>query len=181
MDNSKSVYVFEIDDVLYPKRDYLLQVYYLFSNFVEYSEARPLAASILDYMKLVFEDMGEDAVLEKTLDHFGLDSVYGENYERLKANANLPLKLFLKPNMKKYLLALFDGGKNVGILTSGNPVEQLNKLKHMDWEELTSHLTSLKVFFIEELKFRNIDPIDYIVEEYGVSKDDISVIRDELS
>jgi len=27
----KKVYVFELDDVVFPKKDYLLQVYYLFA------------------------------------------------------------------------------------------------------------------------------------------------------
>src|SRR5690606_3170194 len=63
----KSVYVFEIDDVLYPKRDYLLQVYYLFSNFVEYTEGQSLATEIVDFMKAAFDTEGEKVVLPKTI------------------------------------------------------------------------------------------------------------------
>ncbi|PRD54376.1 hypothetical protein [Sphingobacterium gobiense] len=172
----KSVYVFEIDDVLYPKRDYLLQVYYLFSNFVEYTEGRALAADIVRFMKEALETVGERAVLQNTIIHFGLNEGYYENFERLKANAHLPLKLFLNDDIKTLLLSLFEKEKNVGILTNGNPVEQLNKLKHIDWQELSVFLPSLKVFFIRELEFRNINPIDYVMGEYQVSAEEIQVV-----
>ncbi|PRD49075.1 HAD family hydrolase [Sphingobacterium haloxyli] len=172
----KSVYVFEIDDVLYPKRDYLLQIYYLFSNFVEYTEGRALSADIVHFMKEALETVGEKAVLQKTILHFGLNEGYCENFERLKANAHLPLKLFLNDDIKTLLLSLFEKEKNVGILTNGNPVEQLNKLKHIDWQELSAFLPSLKVFFIRELEFRNINPIDYLMGEYQVSTEEIQVV-----
>lgn len=173
----KSVYVFEIDDVLYPKRDYLLQVYYLFSNFVEYTEGRSLGQDMVAFMKETFESAGEGTVLSETLAHFGLNEKYLENFERLKANAHLPLKLILKDDVKKILLSLFKKGKKVGILTDDNPVEQLNKLKHIDWQELSEFLPSLRVFFIRELEFRNINPIDYLVEEYQVNADEIQIIE----
>lgn len=177
MDLQKSVYVFEIDDVLYPQRDYLLQVYYLFSNFVEYTEGRSLAKELLDYMKETYEGQGAEVVLPAALKHFNLGNEYIENFERLRANAHLPLKLFLKDESKSLLISLLEAGKKVGILTEGNPVEQLNKLKHFDWQELTAYLPSLKIFFIKELKFRDIKPIDYLVQEYGVSADEIFVVN----
>lgn len=172
----KSVYVFEIDDVLYPKRDYLLQVYYLFSNFVEFTEGRPLAKEMVASMKKTFETAGEEAVLPQTIAHFELEETYRENFERLKTNAHLPLKLILKDNIKTLLLSLFEKEKKVGILTDGNPVEQLNKLKHVDWQELSKFLPSLKVFFIRELEFRNINPIDFLAGEYQASVDEIQVV-----
>lgn len=172
----KSVYVFELDDVLYPKRDYLLQVYYLFSNFVEFTEANVVGENIVAYMKTTYEQFGEDVVLEKTLYNFDLPNSYIENFERLRANAHLPLKLFLKPEAKFQLKRLFDSGKQLAILTEGNPVEQLNKLKHIDWQELHVIVATLRVFFSDELHFRNIVPIAYIAEQYSVEEEQIQIV-----
>lgn len=172
----KSVYAFELDEVLYPKRDYLLQVYYLFSNFVEFTEANVLGEAIVVYMKEIYEQLGEDAVLKKTLENFNLPNSYTENFERLRANAHLPLKLFLKPEAKLQLKRLFEAGKQLAILTEGNPIEQLNKLKHIDWEELHTVLATLRVFFSDELHFRNIEPIAYIAEQYGVKEEQVEVV-----
>lgn len=172
----KSVYVFEIDEVLYAKQDYLLQVYYLFSNFVEYTEGRSVAKEMVAFMKETLETVGEEAVLPQALIQFELAETYRENFERLKANAHLPLKLILKDDIKTLLLSLFKREKKVGILTDGNPVEQLNKLKHIDWQEVSEFLPQLKVFFIRELIFRNINPIDFLVGEYQVPPDEIQVV-----
>lgn len=169
----KSVYAFEIDDVLFPRREYILQVYYLFSNFIEYTEGNLLAKDVLAFMKDAYERDGEQKVVEETIANFALAPAYQENYERLCANAHLPLKLFLKPEAKSLLTNLFGQGKSVAILTDGNPVEQLNKLKHIDWEDLAVHLGSLKVYFNDELNFRNIIPLSFLAEEYGVDESDI--------
>ncbi|MFD1768518.1 HAD family hydrolase [Sphingobacterium suaedae] len=169
----RSVYLFEIDDVLYPKRDYLLQIYYLFSNFVEYTEGRALAKELLEFMRQTYEGIGEDVVLERAIQRFELPDAYRENFERLKVNAHLPLKLILDVQAKELLTTFFQHGKQVGILTAGNPVEQLNKLKHVDWEELSTYLPQLKVFFIDELTFRGLDPIGFLEETYAVDRDQI--------
>jgi len=51
----------------------------------------------------------------------------------------------------------------------GNPLMQLNKIKHMEWGPLAS---KLKVYFVDELKFRNLEPLDYIAEELQIAKND---------
>lgn len=174
----RAVYLFEIDDILIPKRDYLLQVYYLFANFVEYTEGREISKELLRYLTTVFEREGEDAVIPAALRQFELEDSYLENFERLRTNAHLPLKLFLREETKTTLLSLFTAGKKVGILTDGNPVEQLNKLKHIDWQEVSAYLPLLKVYFVKELTFRNLVPIEFIADDYGVSLHDILFLTD---
>jgi hypothetical protein len=34
----KKAFVFELDNVLYPEKDYFFQIYYLFANLLEYTE-----------------------------------------------------------------------------------------------------------------------------------------------
>src|SRR5690606_29632889 len=144
---------------------------------VEYTEGRSLAKDMIGFMKETLETIGEEKVLAETFAHYGLPDIYLENIERLKANAHLPLTLILKDSTKSLMQTLFERKKQVGILTDGNPVEQLNKLKHIDWQELTSFLPSLKVFFIQKLRFRDIQPINFLREEYGVSAKEILIIK----
>ncbi|NQD69160.1 HAD family hydrolase [Sphingobacterium shayense] len=178
--NDPAIYAFEIDDVLYQKRDYILQVFYLFANFLDYTEGTSQASALVEYMKKRYEENGpldDIVVVTETLAHFGLSDSFLDNYQRLRANATLPLKLYLKPSTKALFKTILAGDKAITILTDGNPVEQLNKLKHIDWEEFSFYLPSLKVYFIQELTFRNINPIDYIGQEYNVRTADIRVIR----
>ncbi len=173
----RTVYIFELDDVLFPRRDYLLQVYYLFSHFVEYTEGRSFAKSMVDFMKDRYEREGECRLLEETINHFHLSESYKENFERLKANAHLPLKLMLSDTFKQLAKKILQGGKKIALLTDGNPVEQLNKLKHIDWEELEEVKKELRVYFIKELEFRNLKPIPYLAKEYHVDESEICFVE----
>lgn len=164
------VYLFELDDVLYPKREYVLQVYYLFSNFVEYTVGKPIAKDILNSMKNYYEKKGEDGNIEQVIADFELEESIKENFERLYANAQLPLKLELYPSSILYIGDLISQGKEIGLLTKGNPVEQLNKIRQMNWKGLDRYM---KVYFWDELVFRELKPYFYLAEEYGVKPDEI--------
>lgn len=173
---NKHVYAFELDDVLFPKQDYMLQVYYLFANFYEFSEGTFKANDLVGFFKKVYLIHGEDNVFDSAKEVFGIEEKYRENLERLKANAQLPLKLELFPDKSKLLAQLFASNKNVVILTKGNPVEQLNKIKFIDWGTLAEFSKDIKVYFVDELRYQDIQPIDYLVEEFAVSKDEIVIV-----
>lgn len=170
----KEVYAFEIDGILYEKKEYVLQVYYLFANFVEFTESRPLAKEVLEFMKSSYESSGEEAVIDRTIAKFDLASSYKENFERLYSNAQLPLKLILIDSTKNLFKELISLNKKICILTKGNPVMQLNKLKHLDWEGLDKNV---KVYFEDELTFRNLDSISYIAQDYQVLPNEVVWIK----
>ncbi len=172
----KEVYCFELDDVLYPQQDYLLQVYYLFTQFVEFTEGRPAANDLALFMKDTYLRHGKDQLFTRLQETFGFDSKYEENLKRLEANAQLPLKLLLFAEIERFLKALFEKEKKIVILTKGNPVEQLNKIKHIAWGTLETHKNSLRVYFIDELEYRGYIPIDYIAKEFNIPIAEICVV-----
>lgn len=161
----KKVYAFELDDVLFPRRDYILQVYYLFAQFVDFTEGKNAALEIVDFMKDTYESAGEEGMVEKMQHQFKLTKDYTENFARLLANAHLPAKLFLYDDVRDVIVQLQNNQKYVAVLTKGNPVEQLNKLRHIDWQGLDN---ALKVYFVDELHYRNLNPIDYLAKDYSV-------------
>lgn len=166
----KELYLFELDDVLFPRRDYILQVYYLFAQFVDFTEGNGLALKMVDFMKETYDSAGEEGMIQKVAEEFKLSKDYTENFARLEANAHLPAKLFLFDDVRAAVEGLVEKGKKIGILTKGNPVQQLNKMRHIDWQGLDRQI---KVYFTEELVFRNLDPILYIAQDFGVEADDV--------
>src|SRR5690606_9718193 len=132
----KKAFIFELDDVLFPKQDYILQVYYLFANFLEYTETVPPAKDLVEFLKTAYLTHGEAGIFDRAAAVFGIDEKYRENFERLHVSAKLPLRLLLYPASLNLLTAILDDGKTVFILTKGNPLMQLNKLKHIDWHGL---------------------------------------------
>lgn len=178
IDTNKNVFIFELDDVLYPQQDYILQVYYLFANFLEYTESFPPAAELTEFLKKSYLQHGSEGIFKKASAVFGIDTKYEENFNRLHSSAQLPLKLLLYPSILELLKSLVSGQKSVYIFTKGNPLIQLNKLKHLDWQGLDR---MLKVYFYDELKLLpDIDPLDYIIRENNRKASEVVLIgRDE--
>jgi len=143
----KQIVIFELDDVLFPEKDYLLQVYYLFAQFIEYTEQKN-AQPILDFMRIEYENNGAEKLFEKTANQFGIDPKYKHNFDLLHQNARLPLKLLLYKNMLEFMQELVIDRKQIVIVTAGNPEQQLNKIRQTEWNGLEQYLT---VYFVEEL------------------------------
>lgn len=143
----KQLVIFELDDVLFPEKDYLLQVYYLFAQFIEYTEQKN-AQPILEFMRNEYEHNGAEKLFEKTANQFGIDTKYEYNFNLLHQNARLPLKLLLYKNMLEFMQTLVVDRKKIVMVTAGNPEQQLNKIKQTEWNGLEQYLT---VYFVEEL------------------------------
>ena len=139
-------FLFEFDNVLYPEKDYILQVYYLFSQFIEYAEQIE-AAGILDFMKADFDAHGHEGILDRTLQHFQLDSKYKVNFNLLMQNVRLPLKLLLFDEMLHFLKMIIEKGKQIFLIINGDPLMALNKFRQTEWQGLE---TKIKVYFSSE-------------------------------
>jgi len=174
LDPAKKAFVFELDDVLFPQQDYILQVYYLFANFLEYTETAPPAKDLVEFLKKAYLAHGEEGIFDRAAAVFGIDEKYRENFNRLHATAQLPLKLLLYPESLELLKAILTDGKFIFILTKGNPLMQLNKLKHIDWHGLDK---KLKVYFYDEIALLNtVLPIDFIIKENKLNAQEVLLI-----
>jgi phosphoglycolate phosphatase-like HAD superfamily hydrolase len=166
-------FVFELDDVLYPEKDFLLQVYYLFAQFMEYSAAQN-AEELLQFMKQEFETAGGAGMFEKTAARFGIPEQYKLNFDLLNRNAKLPLKLLLFDEMMKFMQDLIVDRKQVFLLVSGNPEQQLNKIKQVEWNGLEQYL---RVYFSDEIAEKpSAESLEYLVQTHALDKDQILVI-----
>ncbi|WP_432712240.1 haloacid dehalogenase [Pedobacter sp.] len=157
------VFVFDFEGVLYPEKDFLLQIYYLFGQFVEYSEQLD-AAAILKYMQQVYLEEGHEGIFEKTAGHFGIDEKYKLNFDLLQRNVRLPLKLLIYDHCLAFLKAIVAAQKPVFLLVSGNPEAQLNKIRQVEWLGLEQYLT---VYFTEEIETATGDHgMSYLIENH---------------
>jgi len=168
----KQLVIFELDDVLFPAKDYLLQVYYLFAQFMEYTEQKS-AAAILDFMRTEYEQGGTEGLFVKTAAQFDLDEKYFHNFELLHQTARLPLKLLLFQNMLDFLQELVIDRKKIVIVTDGNPEQQLNKIKQTEWNGLEQYLT---VFFVQELGQSKSEVFQKVLTDNDLSKDQCLVV-----
>jgi FMN phosphatase YigB (HAD superfamily) len=173
IDPRKKAFVFELDNVLYPEKDYLLQVYYLFASFLEYKEM--LDAKVLTkLMTETYEHEGSQDIFNRVQEKFLIDEQYRYNFEMLHVTARLPLKLLLYKNALTLLQDIVVDRKQIFILTNGNPGQQLNKIKQTEWHGLESYLTC---YFAEEITPKpEPDALHFILKTHNLDRRDIVMI-----
>ncbi|TKB96050.1 HAD hydrolase-like protein [Pedobacter cryophilus] len=170
----KKAIIFELDNVLIPQKDYDLQVYYLFANFIEYLEAFPESKDVIDFMSKRYEVYGNENMFKEVAVTFGIDQKYQENLELLFSNAKLPLKLLLFKEALLLLQELVVERKQIFILTAGNPKQQLNKITQTEWNGLEKYL---KVYFADEFNPKpSIESLEYILKENNLNKEDVLIV-----
>lgn len=171
----KQSFVFELDNVIYPEKDYLLQVYYLFAQFIEYSE-QLTAADTLQYMQDIFEQDGADQVFAKTIEKFNIPEKYNVNFELLLHSVRLPLKLLVYTEVLSFLQQIVLERKQIFLFVKGNPTMQLNKIKQTEWQGLEIHLT---VFFTAEYENEQ-DAMQEIFDQHQLSRESVLLIGNSI-
>lgn len=174
IDTGKKALLFEVDDVLFPEKDYLLQVYYLFAHLLEYTETVPPAAELTDFLKTAYEHHGEGGLFERAAETFAIDRKYQVQFEGMHKTARLPAKLLLYQAMLDLMRAAHQDGKQLLIFTEGDPTAQLNKLRHVEWNGLDK---AVKVYFQAELRAKGHEPLDYLLGENGLQAGDVLYIH----
>lgn len=173
IDPAKKAFVFELDNVMFPEKDYLLQVYYLFASFLEYIETFPSASDLTAFFKKAYENHGPELIFEKAREVFGFDEKYRENFDRLHIEARLPLKLLLYKEVLTLLQEIVIDRKEIFIVTEGNPLQQLNKIKQIEWNGLEKYL---RVYFTEEIAQKPApDALKHIMEQHKLTVEDVVV------
>ena len=173
LDPHKKAFVFELDNVLFPAQDYLFQVYYLFAAFVEHTEQWK-SKEMIGCMIEAYQKNGERAVFDAVKTAFSLEPKYQENFDRLLMTARLPLKLLLYQQMLELLQQIVVDRKQIFILTNGNPQQQLNKIKQVDWNGLEPYLTC---YFAEETKPKpEPDALHHILAKHQLQRRDLIMV-----
>jgi|SRR6185503_2507974 len=173
LDRRKKAFIFELDNVLYPEKDYLYQVYYLFAAMLEYTELID-AKSATDLMVTTYNNEGKDVVFDRLKAKMDVDEKYRGNFNRLLINAKLPLKLLLYEKMLNLLQEIVIDRKKLFIVTDGEPLQQLNKIKQTEWHGLGNYLT---VYFAWEIAPKpEPDVIHKLLKDQDLLRRDILMI-----
>jgi len=165
---NKKALIITLDGALYPKKDYLLQVYYLFSEFMAYSEQLDSKAMI-EFMSIEYAENGEEEIFNKTATQFGIPESYKHNFNLLHETARLPLKLLLFKQVLELLQEAVMDRVQIFIIAEGNLAEAINKIKQIEWHGLQEYL---KVYFMAEYNDIVIDALTAILKDGKVEKDD---------
>jgi FMN phosphatase YigB (HAD superfamily) len=169
----KRAFIFELDDVIFPQKDYLLQVYYLFAQFMEYSE-QINAEAMIKFMQEIYQNEGAEAVFGKTVVKFAIPEKYRLNFDLLLLSARLPLKLLVFSEMLKFIQEVVMERKLIFLFTNGDPAMQLNKIRQTDWHGLEQYL---EVHFAAESASKpSAKGLQPMIEKYKLKRSEILLI-----
>ncbi|WP_374948203.1 HAD family hydrolase [Mucilaginibacter sp.] len=174
VDPGKKAFIFELDNVLYPEKDYVYQVYYLFAGLLEYTELNDAKATT-ETLVAAYNDKGEAAAFDAIKDKFGVDEKYRVNLNELMVTAKLPLKLLLFQNVLTFLQDVVTDRKKVFIVTNGDPAKQLNKIKQIEWHGLEPYL--ICYFANETVPKPETDVLEKIMQEHNLTRRDMLMIE----
>jgi phosphoglycolate phosphatase-like HAD superfamily hydrolase len=146
-DKNYKALVLDLDNTIYPEKDYLFQVYYLIGQFVEFQEGVS-REQVTQFLVNEFMANGRDHIFDKMIAHFELPETYLENCFRLLRTAKIPLPLLIFEQMLLRLQEASEAGLQLFVLTNGHPEQQLNKIKHLEWHGLDQHI---KCYFCNEI------------------------------
>ena len=174
IDPRKKAFIFELDDVLYPAKDYYFQIYYLFANLLEYTELNN-AAKTTDLMIDTYIQKGEGEVFNTIAAELNVDEKYRKNLEIMLLTSRLPLKLLLYKNMLSFMQEVVLDRKKLFIVTNGNPQQQLNKLRQVEWHGLEPYL--ICYFADESLPKPEPDVLHLLMQEHNLERRDLIMIE----
>ena len=173
IDKRKTAFIFELDDVLYPEKDYLYQVYYLFANLLEYSEFID-AKQTTDFLVEAYLTGGNDAAFNYIKKKLNVDEKHREALDNLLKTAKLPLKLLPYKNILSLVQEIVVDRKKPFIVTNGNPQQQLNKIKQTEWHGLENYMT---VYFAEETIAKpEPDAVNLLIKNHDLKRRDLIMI-----
>ncbi|PAW94134.1 haloacid dehalogenase [Mucilaginibacter sp. MD40] len=172
-DPRKKAYIFELDNVLFPAKDYYYQIYYLFANLLEYTELNS-AAKTTELMIDTYNNKGGGAVYDELVARLNVDEKYRSKLEIMLLTARLPLKLLLYSNMLTFIQEAVTDRKKIFIVTNGAPQMQLNKIRQVEWHGLQPYLTC---YFAEETRPKpEPDVLHLLMKEHSLERRDLLMI-----
>jgi phosphoglycolate phosphatase-like HAD superfamily hydrolase len=173
IDKRKTAFIFELDNVIYPEKDYLFQVYYLFASAIEYTDLVD-AKTTTDLMVATHLEEGNEVVFDRVQEKLGIDEKYRQSFEHLLLTAKLPLKLLVYKNVLELLQEIVVDRKKIFIVTDGEPAQQLNKIKQIEWNGLEPYLTC---YFTHESRPKpETDTIELLIKEHNLNRRDIMMV-----
>lgn len=173
IDKRKTAFIFELDNVIYPEKDYLYQVYYLFASMIEYTELLD-AKEITNLMITTYTTEGKEVVFDRVKEKFGINEKYRINFHHLLLTVKLPLKLLVYQAVLDLMQEIVVDRKKIFIVTNGNPAQQLNKIKQTEWHGLEAYLTC---YFAEEtLPKPEPDSLHLLIKDHDLQRRDIVMI-----
>lgn len=171
-----SLFIFDLDNTIYNEDNYLFDAYRNISEFI----AGKVPALNVDELNLtlrkLYEVEGRSNLFNKFLDVFELDHEYLPDCIQILRSFKAINKYKIYQQAKTVIEELIIRGKSIYVLTNGNPGQQRNKIRNINWEDIEKSLTFV---FADELEPKPSPAgIEHILVAAGIEKNKSIMIGD---
>lgn len=131
--------LFDLDNTIYDESDYLYPAY---KEIAIDSEVRfgIDQTTMYNFLKSNFETSGRVNLFSKMIVTFSLPEYYLENCLFILRNIKLQKPLEIFPHVHQLLVDSIQCSKTICVITNGNPQQQKNKIKQINWQGLDSKI-----------------------------------------
>lgn len=172
-----SLFIFDLDNTIYNEEDYLFQAYKVICERYSALEPGQDQRSLFDLMIKLYYQEGRDKLFDRFLETTGSDKSYMDHFLRILRTFKPEKPLLPDETVRKFLHKLAEKKKNIYVLTNGNPQQQRNKIRHIEWDGLEKHISFI---FAEEIG-RKPSPagVLHILKISGTGKESAIFIGDK--
>jgi putative hydrolase of the HAD superfamily len=174
--NSQFTTIFiDLDDTLYPEKEYLLQAYDEIGK--ECAQKFNLSEDELSaFLKSSFLENGREKLLNKAVEKFNLPEESLEIMLTTMRNFAPKQQLNLFEKSEKILGELIQLNKQIIVVTNGNEIQQKNKVRHIDWKDLDRSISFIYANTIEPKP--SSKSFLLLQEKYGFKNENCVMIGD---
>jgi FMN phosphatase YigB (HAD superfamily) len=131
--------LFDLDNTIYDESDYLYPAY---KEIAIDSEVRfgIDQSTMYNFLKSNFETSGRVNLFNKMIGTYSLPEYYLENCLFILRNIKLQKPLEIHPHVHQLLVDSIHCSKTICVITNGNPQQQKNKIKQINWQGLDSKI-----------------------------------------
>jgi HAD superfamily hydrolase (TIGR01549 family) len=171
-----SLFIFDLDNTIYNEEDYLFQAYKAISQKLEEFTNRHNKNDLFVLIMDIYRKKGREKLFDKFLAGSGLDSGYLPVCLKILRTFNPDKQIEINPKMEKILWSLLEKQKQIFVLTNGNPDQQRNKIRNIQWKGIDEKITFI---FANEIEPKpSPEGIRHILKLTGIEKDKTILIGD---
>jgi HAD superfamily hydrolase (TIGR01549 family) len=131
--------VFDLDNTVYTETDYLFESYRKIAQFAEkkYAVKRD---DVLNFLKTTFIQSGRLQLFDKVLKTFDIPPSAITDFLDIMRTTEVAQLIEPLPEVMDLMTKLRNQGINLYIITNGNPIQQKNKVKHINWHGMVDNI-----------------------------------------
>ncbi len=131
--------IFDLDNTIYDETIYLFHAYEEIAKQIG-KDFKIKPSKIYDFLKITFEKTGRTDLFGHMIREFSLTESCLFKSLTILRTVKVPKQLEIYPLVLQLIFDCVDSSKKLFVITNGNPHQQRNKIKQINWHGIDTHI-----------------------------------------